>query len=79
MVNRGNALCGLEKFNEALEAFEQAKKLDPFSTIVLDNMSLVLQALDRKEAAKAASEKAKRLTLLEMVDHSSSYIDSSDP
>lgn len=77
LVNRGNALCGLEKFDEALKDFERAKKIDPFNTIVLDNMSLVLLALGRNEEAESVREKASRLTRL--VQNSNSYIDSSDP
>jgi serine/threonine protein kinase len=60
-LKEGNALWALQRYEEALVAYEQATRLDPDYAIAYYNKAYALWDLQRNEEALAAYEQATRL------------------
>src|SRR5260370_21793635 len=60
-LDEGGTFHRLQKYDEALAAYEQAIRLDPNSAIAYDNKGWALSALKRYEEALATCEQAIRL------------------
>ena len=56
--NRGNALQGLKRFDEALAGYDKALALKPDMAEVLNNRGNALQELKRLEEAQPSYDKA---------------------
>ena len=57
-TDRGNALCSLERYTEAVDAYEQALRLAPSYAFAYKGKGDALIALSRYEEALAAYEQA---------------------
>src|SRR5258708_7876967 len=60
-LTEGNVLNALKKYNEALDAYQQAIRLDPNNAIAYHNMGNSLNALKRNNEALDAYQQAIRL------------------
>src|SRR6266566_2799310 len=60
-LNEGNALHSLQRYQEALAAYEQAIQLDSNDAIAYNNKGFTLKALGKKKEAQQAYQRAKQL------------------
>jgi tetratricopeptide (TPR) repeat protein len=59
--NKGNAFIQQEKYTEAIDAYNEAIRLDPNLAVAWGNKGLTLEALGRTSEAEAALARAKEL------------------
>jgi tetratricopeptide (TPR) repeat protein len=60
-LDKGNALSSQGKYDEAIQAYDEAIKLDPTLAAAWSNKGLALEALGRTTEAEAAFAKAKEI------------------
>jgi tetratricopeptide (TPR) repeat protein len=58
LINRGNALCALKRFDEALLNINQALALEPRDPVALNNLAIALNEFKRFDEAFTCFEKA---------------------
>jgi tetratricopeptide (TPR) repeat protein len=46
--NKGNALYNLGNYNEAIECYDQALKIDPKNVLVIENRDIVLERMEKE-------------------------------
>jgi len=55
-INKGNALCVEDKYDEAIKCYEEVIELDPSNTAALSNKVSALNSLKRTTEADASIE-----------------------
>ena len=60
--NKGNALQGLDKYNEAMQAYDKAIEIDPNYVDAWFNKGTLLGKLGKNEDAKKCFDKVIQLT-----------------
>jgi tetratricopeptide (TPR) repeat protein len=64
---KGDILWALKRFEEALEAYEQAIQLNPYSTIPYDGKSFALWKLNRHEETLAVFEQIEQIVQIDTI------------